>query len=390
MSQLRNEVRQSPRAMSGLLQDRRRVPGFQWRSGLQRAHMDGFLILGILTLLLFSSVVLYSSGGEDVGLLLRQGVRMAIAITVMIILAQIHPDRFKDVAFWIYAVGLLMLIAVLLFGTIGKGAQRWLDLGFFRFQPSEIMKLAVPLVVAVYLADRPLPPSFVRMFFALVMIAVPALLIAKQPDLGTALLIASSGLIVVFLSGVSWRLIMSFLTLAAAAAPVLWYLMHDYQRRRVMTLFNPESDPLGAGYHIIQSKIAIGSGGLQGRGWLQGTQSHLEFLPERSTDFIFAVIAEEFGLIGLALLITVYLLITARGLYIAAQAQLSYMKLLAGSIAITFLVYVFVNVGMVTGLLPVVGVPLPLISYGGTSMVTLLAGFGILMSIHTHRRMMSP
>ena len=390
MSQLRNEVRQSPRAMSGLLQDRRRVPGFQWRSGLQRAHMDGFLILGILTLLLFSSVVLYSSGGEDVGLLLRQGVRMAIAITVMIILAQIHPDRFKDVAFWIYAVGLLMLIAVLLFGTIGKGAQRWLDLGFFRFQPSEIMKLAVPLVVAVYLADRPLPPSFVRMFFALVMIAVPALLIAKQPDLGTALLIASSGLIVVFLSGVSWRLIMSFLALAAAAAPVLWYFMHDYQRRRVMTLFNPESDPLGAGYHIIQSKIAIGSGGLQGRGWLQGTQSHLEFLPERSTDFIFAVIAEEFGLIGLTLLITVYLLITARGLYIAAQAQLSYMKLLAGSIAITFLVYVFVNVGMVTGLLPVVGVPLPLISYGGTSMVTLLAGFGILMSIHTHRRMMSP
>ncbi len=390
MSQLRNEVRQSPRAMSGLLQDRRRVPGFQWRSGLHRAHMDGFLILGILTLLLFSSVVLYSSGGEDVGLLLRQGVRMAIAITVMIILAQIHPDRFKDVAFWIYAVGLLMLIAVLLFGTIGKGAQRWLDLGFFRFQPSEIMKLAVPLVVAVYLADRPLPPSFVRMFFALVMIAVPALLIAKQPDLGTALLIASSGLIVVFLSGVSWRLIMSFLALAAAAAPVLWYFMHDYQRRRVMTLFNPESDPLGAGYHIIQSKIAIGSGGLQGRGWLQGTQSHLEFLPERSTDFIFAVIAEEFGLIGLTLLITVYLLITARGLYIAAQAQLSYMKLLAGSIAITFLVYVFVNVGMVTGLLPVVGVPLPLISYGGTSMVTLLAGFGILMSIHTHRRMMSP
>ena len=390
MSQLRNEVRQSPRAMSGLLQDRRRVPGFQWRSGLQRVHLDGLLILGILTLLLFSSVVLYSSGGEDVGLLLRQGVRMAIAITVMILLAQIHPDRFKDVAFWIYAVGLLMLIAVLLFGTIGKGAQRWLDLGFFRFQPSEIMKLAVPLVVAVYLADRPLPPSFVRMFFALVMIAVPALLIAKQPDLGTALLIASSGLIVVFLSGVSWRLIMSFLTLAAAAAPVLWYLMHDYQRRRVMTLFNPESDPLGAGYHIIQSKIAIGSGGLQGRGWLQGTQSHLEFLPERSTDFIFAVIAEEFGLIGLTLLITVYLLITARGLYIAAQAQLSYMKLLAGSIAITFLVYVFVNVGMVTGLLPVVGVPLPLISYGGTSMVTLLAGFGILMSIHTHRRMMSP
>lgn len=389
MSQLLNERRNPPRTMSHL-QDRRKVVRFQWSSLLQRMHLDGFLILGIMALMLFSAVVLYSSGGEDVGLLIRQGIRMTVAIMVMIILAQIHPDRLKDIAFWIYAVGVLMLIAVLLFGTIGKGAQRWLDLGFFRFQPSEIMKLAVPLVVAVYLAERPLPPSFARLFFAVLMIAIPVLLIGKQPDLGTALLIGSSGLIVVFLSGVSWRLIMGFGVLIASAAPVLWYFMHDYQRRRVLTLFNPESDPLGAGYHIIQSKIAIGSGGLNGRGWLQGTQSHLEFLPERSTDFIFAVIAEEFGLVGLIVLISVYLLITARGLYIAAQAQLSYMKLLAGSIAITFLVYVFVNVGMVTGLLPVVGVPLPLISYGGTSMVTLLAGFGILMSIHTHRRMMSP
>lgn len=385
-----NDRRNPPRARSQLLQDRRKVPGLQWTSLLRRAHLDGFLVLGIMTLLLFSAVVLYSSGGEDFGLLIRQGIRMAIAITVMIILAQMHPDRLKDIAFWVYGIGVLTLVAVLLFGTIGKGAQRWLDLGFFRFQPSEIMKLAVPLVVAVYLAERPLPPSFSRLFFALLMIAIPVLLIGKQPDLGTALLIGSSGLIVVFLSGVSWRLLISFLVACASAAPVLWYFMHDYQRRRVMTLFNPESDPLGAGYHIIQSKIAIGSGGLHGRGWLQGTQSHLEFLPERSTDFIFAVIAEEFGLIGLIALITVYLLITARGLYIAAQAQVSYMKLLAGSIAITFLVYVFVNVGMVTGLLPVVGVPLPLISYGGTSMVTLLAGFGILMSIHTHRRMMSP
>lgn len=385
-----NDRRNPPRARSQLLQDRRKVPGLQWTSLLRRAHLDGFLVLGIMTLLFFSAVVLYSSGGEDMGLLIRQGIRMAIAITVMIILAQMHPDRLKDIAFWVYGIGVLTLVAVLLFGTIGKGAQRWLDLGFFRFQPSEIMKLAVPLVVAVYLAERPLPPSFSRLFFALLMIAIPVLLIGKQPDLGTALLIGSSGLIVVFLSGVSWRLLMSFLVVCASAAPVLWYFMHDYQRRRVITLFNPESDPLGAGYHIIQSKIAIGSGGLHGRGWLQGTQSHLEFLPERSTDFIFAVIAEEFGLIGLIALITVYLLITARGLYIAAQAQVSYMKLLAGSIAITFLVYVFVNVGMVTGLLPVVGVPLPLISYGGTSMVTLLAGFGILMSIHTHRRMMSP
>lgn len=389
MSQLLNERRIPPRTMSQL-QDRRKVVRFQWSSLLQRMHLDGVLILGIMVLMMFSAVVLYSSGGEDIGLLIRQGIRMTVAIIVMIILAQIHPDRLKDIAFWVYGAGVLMLIAVLLFGTIGKGAQRWLDLGFFRFQPSEIMKLAVPLVVAVYLAERPLPPSFARLFFAVLMIAIPVLLIGKQPDLGTALLIGSSGLIVVFLSGVSWRLIMGFGVLVASAAPVLWYFMHDYQRRRVLTLFNPESDPLGAGYHIIQSKIAIGSGGLHGRGWLQGTQSHLEFLPERSTDFIFAVIAEEFGLVGLIVLISVYLLITARGLYIAAQAQMSYMKLLAGSIAITFLVYVFVNVGMVTGLLPVVGVPLPLISYGGTSMVTLLAGFGILMSIHTHRRMMSP
>ena len=390
MSQLMNDRRNPPRAMSQLLQDRRKVPGLQRTSFLRRAHIDGFLLLGIMALLLFSSVVLYSSGGEDIGLLIRQAIRMAIAVTVMMALAQMHPDRLKDIAFWVYGIGVLTLIAVLLFGTIGKGAQRWLDLGFFRFQPSEIMKLAVPLVVAVYLAERPLPPSISRLLIALLMIAIPVVLIAKQPDLGTALLIGSSGLIVVFLSGVSWRLLLGFVVLCASAAPVLWYFMHDYQRRRVITLFNPESDPLGAGYHIIQSKIAIGSGGLQGRGWLQGTQSHLEFLPERSTDFIFAVIAEEFGLIGLIALITVYLLITARGLYIAAQAQVSYMKLLAGSIAITFLVYVFVNVGMVTGLLPVVGVPLPLISYGGTSMVTLLAGFGILMSIHTHRRMMSP
>ncbi|HAO26445.1 MULTISPECIES: rod shape-determining protein RodA [unclassified Methylophaga] len=390
MSQLLNDRRNPPRTISPLLQDRRKVSRVHWTSILQRIHLDGLLVLGIVALMVFSAVVLYSSGGEDISLLIRQGVRMAIAIAAMIILAQIQPDRFKDMAFWVYGIGVLMLVAVLLFGTIGKGAQRWLDLGFFRFQPSEIMKLAVPMAVAVYLAERPLPPSFARLFMALLMIAIPVVLIGKQPDLGTALLIASSGLIVVFLSGMSWRLLMSFIVLCASAAPVLWYFMHDYQRRRVMTLFNPESDPLGAGYHIIQSKIAIGSGGLHGRGWLQGTQSHLEFLPERSTDFIFAVIAEEFGLIGLVMLITVYLLITARGLYIAAQAQMSYMKLLAGSIAITFLVYVFVNVGMVTGLLPVVGVPLPLISYGGTSMVTLLAGFGILMSIHTHRRMMSP
>jgi rod shape determining protein RodA len=335
-------------------------------------------------------MMLYSAGGQDFGLIVRQLVRLGVAMVAMLVIAQIHPDRMRDSAYWLYGIGLLLLVAVLLFGHEGKGAQRWLNLGFFRFQPSEIIKLAVPILIAAFLAERPLPPSAWRLIAALVLIGLPAFLIAKQPDLGTAILIASSGLIVLFLAGISWKIILGFIGSCAAAAPVLWYFMHDYQRRRVLTFLNPENDPLGAGYHIIQSKIAIGSGGMFGQGWLQGTQSHLEFLPERSTDFIFAVIAEEFGLVGAILLLCLYLLIAARGLFIASQAQSSFSRLLAGSISITFLVYVFVNVGMVTGLLPVVGVPLPLISYGGTSMVTLLAGFGILMSIHTHRRMMSP
>lgn len=357
---------------------------------MKRFHVDATLLLGILLMLACSLIVLYSAGGQDIGLIVRQGLRMCAALAVMVAVAQIPPDRMRDGAYWLYGIGLLLLVAVLLFGHIGKGAQRWLDLGFFRFQPSEIMKLAVPILIAAFLASRPLPPSIWRVLFSLILIGLSALLIARQPDLGTAIMIASSGLIVIFLAGIRWRILIGFVVLAASAAPVLWYFMHDYQRRRVLTFLNPESDPLGAGYHIIQSKIAIGSGGLFGQGWLKGTQSNLEFLPERSTDFIFAVIAEEFGLVGAGVLLVLYLLIAGRGLYIASQAQSSFGQLLAGSISITFLVYVFVNVGMVTGLLPVVGVPLPLVSYGGTSMVTLLAGFGILMSIHTHRRMMSP
>lgn len=369
-------------------ESQRRPPGIvDW---LRHIHIDGPLILGLLILMGISLLVLYSSAGQDTALLFKQMIRMAAALLVMLAIAQINPERMRSWAPGLFLGGLALLLAVLVFGVVGKGAQRWLDLGFFRFQPAEIMKLAVPILVAAYISERPLPPKFFRMLAALVMIAIPMLLIAKQPDLGTAMLIATSGLIVIFLAGISWKVIISFFALVSAAAPVLWYLMHDYQRRRVLTFMNPESDPLGAGYHIIQSKIAIGSGGLTGRGWLQGTQSHLEFLPERSTDFIFAVMAEEFGLIGVGLLLILYLLITARGLYIAGQAQTTFARLLAGSISLTFLVYVFVNVGMVTGLLPVVGVPLPLISYGGTSMVTLLAGFGILMSVHTHRRMMSP
>ena len=356
---------------------------------LRWMHIDGFLLLTLLLLLGIGLIVLYSAGQQNMELIWRQLIRISVAFAVLLFLANLHPDKLRNLAYLIYITGLFLLIAVLLFGEQGKGAQRWLNLGLIRFQPSEMMKLAVPLLVASYIAERPLPPTWPRIVFCFMIVLIPSVLIAKQPDLGTALLIASSGLIVIFLSGVSRRFILSFITIGAASLPILWALMHDYQRQRVLTFLNPERDPLGAGYHIIQSKIAIGSGGLYGHGWLEGTQSQLAFLPERQTDFIFSVVAEEMGLIGAGMLLLLYLLIAGRGLYIASQAQSSFAGLLAGSISLTFLVYVFVNVGMVTGLLPVVGVPLPLVSYGGTSMVTLLAGFGILMSIHTHRRMMS-
>jgi len=355
---------------------------------LRSLHIDALLLFGLLVLLGAGLMILFSAGDQNISLVVRQLIRVGTAFLVLILLANIHPDRMRDLAYWIYGVGLILLIAVLVVGDEGKGAQRWLDLGIVRFQPSELMKIAVPLLVAAYIAERPLPPSFLRITMCLMMVFIPSVLVSKQPDLGTSLLIASSGLIVIFLSGVSWRFIIGLLIAAASALPILWYAMHAYQKQRVLTFLNPESDPLGAGYHIIQSKIAIGSGGLFGRGWLEGTQSNLAFLPERSTDFIFSVIGEEFGLLGVGMLLLLYLSIAGRGLYIASQAQSSFARLLAGSISLTFLVGVMVNVGMVTGLLPVVGVPLPLISYGGTSMVTLLASFGILMSIHTHRRMM--
>lgn len=375
--------------MSEPLIDWKNPQRFSLTKALTIIHIDALLLLGLFVLLGIGLMVLFSAGDQSTALIIKQLLRMATAFFVLLVLANIHPDRIRDFSYILYGIGLILLLAVLFVGHEGKGSQRWLDLGFFRFQPSELMKLAVPLLVACYLAKHSLPPTIWRLTIGLIMIIIPSFLIAKQPDLGTALLIASSGLIVVFLSGISWRIIIGFIVACSAALPTLWYVMYDYQRQRVLTFINPESDPLGAGYHIIQSKIAIGSGGLFGRGWLEGTQSHLAFLPERSTDFIFSVIAEEFGLVGSGLLLFLYLLVAARCLYIASQAQTSFARLLAGSISMTFLVYVFVNVAMVSGLLPVVGVPLPLISYGGTSMVTLLAGFGILMSIHTHRRMMA-
>jgi rod shape determining protein RodA len=355
---------------------------------LRGFKLDGPLLFLLLCLAAMDMVILYSAGGQHLNILLRQSLRLAVSFAVLLAIAQIPPHFLRLWTPWVFAGGIVLLVLVLMHGDVGKGAQRWLDLGFVRFQPSEVMKLGIPMVVAWYLHDRPLPPRLWHLIVLAIAIAIPVALIAKQPDLGTALLVASAGVCGVFLAGLRWRYILLAIPLLVGGAILLWSFMHDYQRERVLTFLNPERDPLGAGYHIIQSKIAIGSGGLFGKGWLKGTQSQLDFLPERSTDFIFAVIGEEFGLIGCLALIGVYLLIVARGLYIAAQAQDTFSRILAGSITLTFFVYVFVNTGMVSGLLPVVGVPLPLISYGGTSMVTLMAGFGILMSIHAHRKLM--
>ena len=353
-------------------------------------HLDWPLFLALLCLLGASLVILYSASGEDIDSLVRQGMRSGLSIVVMLGLAQLPPSFYARWSPPVFVFVVALLVLVMLVGDIGKGAQRWLEFGSIRFQPSELMKLVMPMMIATYISRYPLPPSLLRLGFALGMVMVPTLLIAKQPDLGTALLVVASGFFVIFLAGLSWRLILAAGLAIAALLPPLWFfLMHDYQKRRVLTLLNPESDPLGAGYHIIQSKIAIGSGGLWGKGWLQGTQSQLEFLPERHTDFIFAVLAEEFGLVGVCLLVLLYLFIIWRGLNISMRAQGAFPRLLGGALTLTFFVYVFVNIGMVSGLLPVVGVPLPLISYGGTSMVTLMAGFGILMSVHTHKRLLA-
>ena len=357
---------------------------------LERLHIDGFLLFALTCLMGIGLVTIYSSGGQDWDLVNRQLTRLGIALIVMFILAQIPPMAYRRLAVYFYSFGLIMLILVLLVGVVGKGAQRWLDLGLIRFQPSEVMKLAVPLMIAWYISKFNLPPPSRNIAIGFIFVFIPTILIAKQPDLGTSLLVASSGIFALFLSGMTWRLIGFISALGGAFAPIMWFfLMQGYQKQRVLTFLNPESDPLGSGYHIIQSKIAIGSGGVSGKGWLQGTQSQLEFLPERHTDFIFAVFSEEFGLIGVIGLLFIYMCIIIRGLMITNNAQDAFSKLLAGSLTLTFFVYVFVNMGMVSGLLPVVGVPLPLVSYGGTSMVTLLAGFGILMSISTQKRMMS-
>jgi rod shape determining protein RodA len=360
------------------------------RRVLHNFHIDLPLLISLLVLVGVGLMVLYSASEQDSSLVSKQLIRLGIAFTVMFAIAQISPDTLRYWSPWLFGIGLVMLIAVLLVGEEGKGAQRWLNLGFFSFQPSELMKLALPMLLAWYLSEAHLPPRFRHVMIAVLIMLIPIYLVAKQPDLGTSLLLASSGIFVLFLAGLRWFYIITSLVMLVPASLLLWfYGMHDYQRNRVLTFLNPESDLRGSGYHINQSSIAIGSGGTYGKGWLNGTQSHLDFLPERKTDFIFPVFSEEFGLIGAILLLTIYAVIIARGLVIAAQAQDTFTRLLAGSITLTFFIYVFINIGMVSGLLPVVGIPLPLVSYGGTSMVTLLAGFGILMSIQTHRKLIA-
>lgn len=348
-------------------------------------RLDPVLLMLLVLVIGFGLAILYSASGQNMALFNRQVIRLGFGIVVMLGVSQVPPRILRLWTPWLYGIGIVMLLATLFVG-VGRGTQRWLDIGVLRFQPSELMKLAVPMMVAWYLHSRALPPGWKATFVTLGILLVPTLLIARQPDLGTALLVAASGLFTLYLAGLRWRVLFGFAGAFTAAAPVLWFVMKEYQRDRVRTFLNPEADPLGHGWNIIQSKVAVGSGGLTGKGWLEGTQSHLEFIPERHTDFILAVFSEEFGLVGVVLLMLVYLLLIARGLYIASVARYTDSRLLAGALSMTLFVYVIVNGAMVSGLLPVVGVPLPLISYGGTSAVTLLAGFGIMMSIYGHRK----
>jgi rod shape determining protein RodA len=347
------------------------------------------VLLGLLLLVMgFGLVVMYSASGQDMATVNRQAIRLGVGLLVMLVISQVPPHILSIWTPWIYVFGVVLLLATWVFG-VGRGAQRWLDLGIIRFQPSEVMKLAVPMMIAWYLHPRVLPPALKSVFVSLAILMVPSVLVARQPDLGTALLVAASGGFTLFLAGLRWRTLVVFAGTLMAAIPLVWPFLKEYQRDRLRIFLNPEVDPLGDGWNIIQSKIAVGSGGVTGKGWLNGTQSHLEFIPEHHTDFVLAVISEEFGLIGVALLLMVYVLLIGRGLFIASLVRDTGSRLLVGSLSLTLFVYVLVNGAMVAGILPVVGVPLPLISYGGTSAVTLLAGFGMMMSIYGHRKFIS-
>jgi rod shape determining protein RodA len=351
--------------------------------------LDGPLIIGLALVSVYGLIILYSASGQSAATIYRTLGRLALGTVAMLVLAQVNPNFLRRTSPFLYAFGVFLLFIVYGMGHIGKGAQRWLDLGIIRIQPSEFLKLAVPMTVAWFLHERPLPPSYPTLLLLTGMILLPVGLVAVQPDLGTAALIAIAGALVIVMAGLSVRIIGALAALGAVGAWFGWSFMHDYQRKRVLTFLDPQTDPLGAGYHIIQSQIAIGSGGVFGKGWMNGSQAQLEFLPERSTDFIFAVVGEEFGLLGQGLLLLLYLFVVSRALWLSTQTQDTFARLVAGSLALTFFVYVFINAGMVSGLLPVVGVPLPLVSYGGTSVVTLLAGFGILMALYSHRKLVS-
>ncbi|AMA65139.1 Rod shape-determining protein RodA [Candidatus Arsenophonus lipoptenae] len=354
-------------------------------------HLDITMLLIICSLIIYSVVIMWSASGQNIDMMQRKCIQILIGFILMIIMAQISPRIYENWAPHLYFFSVILLLFVDAYGQISKGAQRWLDIGFIRFQPSEITKISVPLMVARFVNRDIYPPTLKNTLLALILIFLPALLVAAQPDLGTSILIIASGLFILFLAGMDWKLItISFIGIACFI-PILWYfLMHDYQRIRITTiLLNPEMDPLRSGYHIIQSKIAIGSGGLFGKGWLHGTQSQLEFLPERHTDFIFAVLSEEFGLIGVIILLTLYLLLIIRGFIIAANAQNTFGRVMVGGLILIFFTYIFINIGMVSGILPIVGIPLPLLSYGGSALIVLMSGFGIIMSIHTHRKFLS-
>lgn len=346
------------------------------------APIDGPLMAFTGLLLMLAMVAMASASPERIT---AQLINLGVALAVMRVVAQIPPQRLMHLALPTYVIGVLLLVAVALFGDVAKGARRWLNLGFMRIQPSELMKIAMPLMLAWYFQKHEAMLRWREYVIAAVLLIVPLGLILKQPDLGTSVLVFSSGFFVIFFAGLPWKVIFGFAAAGAAAAPFAWNLLHDYQRQRILTLLDPEKDPLGKGFHIIQSTIAIGSGGILGKGWGQGTQAQLEFIPERHTDFIFAVYSEEFGLIGNLALLVLYALLIGRGLLIAANAATLFGRLLAGAITLIFFTYAFVNMGMVSGILPVVGVPLPFVSYGGTALVTLCLGIGILMSIHKNR-----
>ena len=353
----------------------------------QRLHIDFPLFLAFLAIFMISLTAIYSASDSNIDAVINQGIKILISISAMLVVAQFSPLSYARIGPWLYFLCLILLILVLVIGETRNGATRWLNIGITSFQPSELMKIAMPLMIARYIARGALPPNVSSVALSITIVLIPSYLIMQEPDLGTSILIAFSGLVVIFLSGLKKRYLAIAFTLFLAYLPFMWSSIHPFQKKRVLSFLNPESDPLGSGYHLIQSKIAIGSGGLFGKGWLNSTQGQLDFLPERTTDFIFAILAEEFGFLGVSLLIGIYLFIIGRGIMIAINAQDLFSRLLASSISLTFFVYVFVNIAMTTGLLPVVGVPLPLISSGGTSMVTIMIGLGMLISVQTHRRL---